>query len=206
MAVVTISREFGTESEAVAETAAETLGYAYIGKELIGEIAKRLHLSEGEAQVFHQTSQGRLLRVVDRYTCSIVQRVVDREHGCLDDKEYFETTKKLVENLYDEGNVIILGWGGQCILKGRPGTLHVRLVKDDDKKIDYVMAHHDLDRTAAKRLIEREEKDLQSYIQNYFGEDWNDARLYNLVIDMGQHSAEEAAALIAENVRNISGG
>lgn len=204
MAVVTISREFGTESEAVAEAAAETLGYAYIGKELIGEIAKRLNLSEGEAQVFHQTSQGRLLRLVDRYTCSIVQRVVDREHGCLDDKDYFDTTKKLVENLYDAGNVIILGWGGQCILKGRPGTLHVRLVKDDNKKIDYVMAHHNLDRTAAKRLIEREEKDLQSYIRNYFGEDWNDARLYNLVIDMGQHSTEEAAALIAENVYNIS--
>jgi len=203
MAVVTISREFGTESEAVAEAAAEKLGYAYIGKELIGEIAKRLNLSEGEAQVFHKTAQGRLLRLVDRYTCTIVQRVVDREHGCLDDKEYFDTTKKLVEDLYDEGNVIILGWGGQCILKGRPVTLHVRLVKDNDKKMDYVMAHENLDRVAAKKLIEREEKDLQAYIQNYFGEDWNDARLYNLILDMGQYSPTEAAALIAENVHSI---
>jgi len=205
MAVVTISREFGTESDAVAEEAAEQLGYAYIGKELIGEIAKRLNLSKGEAQIFHQTSQGRLLRLVDRYTCSIVQRVVDREHGCLDDKDYFDTTQKLVENLYDAGNVIILGWGGQCILKGRPETLHVRLVKDIDQKIDYVMDHHHLNRIAAERLIQREEKDLQSYIKKYFNEDWNDARLYNLVIDMGQHAPKAAAAIIAENCHTISG-
>jgi len=204
MAVVTISREFGTESDAVAEAAAEKLGYAFIGKELIGEIAKRLNLSEGEAQVFHKTSQGRLLRLVDRYTCSIVQRVVDRDHGCLDNKEYFHATKKLVEDLYDAGNVIILGWGGQCILKGRPDTLHVRLVKDIDKKIDYVMANENLDRIAAEKLIEREEKDLQAYIQSYFGEDWNDARLYNLVLDMGQYSPNQAAAVIAENVHSVA--
>ena len=97
MAVITISKEFGTESEKVASLAAQRLGYEYIGQNLIAEIAKELNISESEAETFRKTSQSRILRLVDRYTCSIVQKVVDREHGCLDDKNYYETSEQYEE-------------------------------------------------------------------------------------------------------------
>ena len=200
MAVITISKEFGTDAGQVAAIAAQKLGYEHIGKKLTAEIAKDLHLSEAEVETFKQTSQSRIIRFMDRYTCSLVQKVVDREHGCLDDANYYESTKKLVENLYEADNVIILGWGGQCILRGKPGTLHVRLTKDDDLKIEKTMQDHDLNRLAAKKLIEREEKDSGSYVRHYFNADWNDARLYDLTIDMGKNSVEQAADIICKNI------
>ncbi|MEA1946615.1 MAG: cytidylate kinase-like family protein [Thermodesulfobacteriota bacterium] len=202
MAVITISKEFGTESEKVASQAAQRLGYEYIGEHLISEIAKELHISESEAEMFRKTSQSRILRFVDRYTCSLIQKVVDREHGCLDDKNYYETTKKLVQNVYEAGNTIILGWGGQCILRGKPNTLHVRLVKDEETKIKEVMQNRNLEHKAAKTLIEREESDLRAYIEHYFNEDWNAAHLYDLIIDMGKTSVEKAVDLICDNVKH----
>lgn len=69
MAVITISKEFGTEGEKVASLVAEKLGYDYIGKNLVAEIAKELHISESEAVTFRKASQSRILRFVDRYTC-----------------------------------------------------------------------------------------------------------------------------------------
>jgi len=205
MAVITISKEFGTESEKVASLAADKLGYEYIGENLVAEIAKELHISESEAAMFRQTSQSRILRFVDRYTCSIVQKVVDREHGCLDDKNYYEVTKKLVQNVHEAGNVIILGWGGQCLLKGKPDTLHVRLIKDMDLKIKEVMQSENLNPKAARALIDREEDDLKAYIKHYFQEDWGAANLYDLIIDMGKTSVEKAAELICDNVKHKTG-
>ena len=202
MAVITISKEFGTQSEKVASQAAQRLGYEYIGEHLIAEIAKELHVSESEAEMFRKTSQSRILRFVDRFTCSIVQKVVDREHGCLDDKNYYETTKKLVQNVYEAGNVIILGWGGQCILRGKPNTLHVRLIKDEETKIKEVMENRNLEHKAAKALIERDEGDLRAYIEHYFNEDWNAAHLYDLIIDMGKTSVEKAVDLVCDNVKH----
>jgi cytidylate kinase len=202
MAVITISKEFGTKSEKVASQAAQKLGYEYIGEQLIAEIAKELHVSESEAEMFRKTSQSRFLRFVDRYTCSLVQKVVDREHGCLDDKNYYETTKKLVLNVYEAGNAIILGWGGQCILRGKPNTLHVRLVKDEETKISELMKNRNLEHKAAKALIEREENDLRAYIEHYFNEDWNSAHLYDLIIDMGKTSVEKAVDLICDNLKH----
>ena len=202
MAVITISKEFGTESEKVASQAAQRLGYEYIGKQLIAEIARELHLSESEAEVFRKTAQSRILRFVDRFTCSIVQKVVDREHGCLDDKNYYETTKKLVENVYEAGDAIILGWGGQCILRGKPNTLHVRLIKDDEIKIKEVMQNRNLNHDAAMALIKKDEGDLREYIKHYFNEDWNAAHLYDLIIDMEKNSVEKAVDLICDNVKH----
>ena len=202
MAVITISKEFGTESEKVASLLAEKLGYEYIGKNLVAKIAKELHISESEAETFHKTSQSRILRFVDRYTCSIVQKVVDREHGCLDDKNYYEVTKKLVENVYEAGDAIILGWGGQCLLKGKPDTLHVRLIKDNDLKINEIMQSQNLSQKAAKDFIDREEGDLKAYIKHYFKEDWNAAHLYDIVIDMGKTSVEKAVDMICDNLKH----
>jgi cytidylate kinase len=202
MAVITISKEFGTESDKVASQAAQRLGYEYIGDHLIAEIAKELHVSESEAEMFRKTSQSRILRFVDRYTCSLVQKVVDREHGCLDDKNYYETTKKLVQNVYEAGNAIILGWGGQCILRGKPNTLHIRLIKDEETKIKEVMQNRNLEHKAAKSFIEREEGDLKAYIEHYFNEDWNAAHLYDLIIDMGKTSVEKAVDLICDNLKH----
>ena len=202
MAVITISKEFGTKSEKVASQAAQKLGYEYIGEQLIAEIAKELHVSESEAEMFRKTSQSRILRFVDRYTCSLIQKVVDREHGCLDDKNYYETTKKLVLNVYEAGNAIILGWGGQCILRGKPNILHVHLVKDEETKISELMKNRNLEHKAAKALIEREESDLRAYIDHYFNEDWNSAHLYDLIVDMGKTSVEKAVDLICDNLKH----
>ena len=202
MAVITISKEFGTDSEKIAALAAKKLGYEYIGENLVAEIAKELKISESEATTFHKTSQSRILRLVDRYTCSIVQKVVDREHGCLDDKNYYEVTKKLVQDAHEAGDAIILGWGGQCLLRGKPDTLHVRLVKDNDMKIKEIMQTENLSQKAAKTFIEREEGDLKAYVKHYFNEDWNAAHLYDLIIDMGKTSVEKAVDMICDNVKH----
>ena len=201
MAVVTISKESGTESEKVASLLAKKLGWNYIGKELVARLSKELRISEGEVEAFRQHAQSRLLRFVDRYTCSLVQKVVDKERGCLDDENYFEAIKKVVEEVYQAGNAIILGWGGQCLLRGKPDVLHVRLVKDEQGKIETIMKKFKLDRKAAKEYIAREEEDSKSLIKHYFKEDWNDVRLYDLIIDTGKTSVENAVDTIIKNLK-----
>ena len=201
MSVITISRECGVNSEEVASLLAQKLGWEYIGKQLVARIADELHISEGEAEAFLQDAQARLLRFVDKFTCSLIQKVVDRERGCLDDESYFNAVKKLVENVYEDKNAIILGWGGMCLLRDKPNVLHVRLIKDLAGKIKTVMKRFNIDEKAAKYQIDREEKDSESLNRHYFNVDWNDASLYDLVIDMGKTTVEDAANTIIENLK-----
>ena len=201
MGIITISKECGTDSQQVASLLAKKLGWEYIGKQLVAKLAAELHLSKSDVETFIKHEQSRLLRFVDRYTCTLVQRVVDKEHGCLDDKNYFEAVKKLVEDVYQAGNAVILGWGSQCLLRGRDGVLHVRLRKGEEEKIKTIMKRFKIDRDAARGHIRREERDSKSLIKHYFDVDWNDAKLYDLIIDMGKTSVEEAAETIIDNLK-----
>jgi cytidylate kinase len=201
MGIITISKECGTDSEQVASLLAKKLGWDYIGKQLVAQLAKELHISKSDVEMFIKHEQSRLLRFVDRYTCTLVQRVVDREHGCLDDKNYFEAVKKLVEDVYQAGNAIILGWGSQCLLQDRDGVLHVRLRKGKEEKIKTIMQRFKLDRDAARHHIQREERDSKGLIKHYFDVDWNDSKLYDLIIDMGKTSVEEAVETIIDNLK-----
>jgi cytidylate kinase len=198
MGVITVSKEAVTDSEKIASLLARRLGWQYVGKQLVARIAKELNISQNDVEVFRRASQSGLMRFIDRYTCSVIQKVVDREYGCLDDRNYFETTKKLVEALYGAGNAIIVGWGGQCILRQRPFVLHVRLVKDPELKLQELMKTHGMESQSAREFIEREESDSRDYIKHYFKEDWSDPALYDTVIDMGKVSPENAVALIAK--------
>ena len=202
MAVITISNEFNTRSQKVAAGVAEKLGYEYIGDQLLAQIANELNLSKHEAETFLKASKSSILRLVDKYTCSVVQRVVDGEHGCLDDRAYYEKTRELVEKIYAQGNAIIVGWGGQCILKDKPSTLHVRLKKDTALKVQELVEKHEYSQKAAEKKVKQEENDLKAYIKEYFNQDWNDARLYDLVIDMGKTSVDQAIQIICEHLKH----
>lgn len=205
MAVITISKEFGTQTHKVAKGLADRLGYEHIGRRIFADIAKELHISESEVKVFRKHIHSRFVKFLDRYTCSMIQKVVDREYGCLDDEGYFKATRKLVENLYEAGDVIILGWGGQCILRGKPDVLHVRLAASMEKKIASVMEEFKVSRVSAKHMIESREKESKEYIKYYFNEHWADPELYDVIIDMGESKVDEAVEEIAREAEKKFG-
>ncbi|MDY6904636.1 MAG: cytidylate kinase-like family protein [Thermodesulfobacteriota bacterium] len=205
MAVITIDGEYGSKSREVGQIAAEQLGYEYVARDLVAQIADKLHISESEAELFSKTGGSNFLRHIDRYTCSIVKKVVDGDYGCLDDKKYFEVTKELVKNLYEDGNVVILGWGSQCILGEKPDTLHVRIKCNETVKKETVMAARGVSAEKAEKIIKKEESDAAAYIKHYFNQDINDARLYDLVIDTGATPVDKAATMIVNHLSGKAG-
>ncbi len=133
----------------------------------------------------------------NRLTQASPSQLVDRAYRCLDETNYFETTKKLVKALYGSGDTMY--WLGRSIYsEASPGVLHVRLIKDPELKVQELVKSHGMDSQSALDFIEREENDSRSYIRHYFEEDWANPALYDIVIDMGKVSPEDAISLIAE--------
>jgi cytidylate kinase len=77
----------------------------------------------------------------------------------------------------------------------------VRLIRDEEGKTKTIMKRFKIDQDAARAYIRREERDSKSLIKHYFNVDWNDAKLYDLIIDMGKTSVEEAVDTIINNLK-----
>lgn len=202
MAVITISREFASGGRTFAQNLAEKLGYSVLEKELVAQVAEDLNISKSEAALFEKNRGSRLLRFLDRYTSHTVKKVVDRSYGRLDDRSYYDVTTKLVLQVAAEGNVVILGWGGQCILESHPNTLHLRIVKSMQDRIALTkQAHPKLDDRAAQEYIDREDKEKAGYIEHYFNRSVNDPHLYHMILNLSRIQETQAFTIILDHVQ-----
>ncbi|HNQ74503.1 MAG TPA: cytidylate kinase-like family protein [Verrucomicrobiota bacterium] len=107
-----------------------------------------------------------------------------------------EHTAETILRLVHLGNVIILGRGANRITADVPGVIHVRLVAPLEQRISHVQESRQMSRTAARELVEREDRGRARYFKRYFAASLDDPLLYHLVINTGLVSFKQAAELI----------
>jgi cytidylate kinase len=92
---------------------------------------------------------------------------------------------------------VIVGRAGQLVLRTRRDVLHVRIVAPLAQRIRYVSRREGLSETAARERIQAKETGRARYVQTFYRCRPDEARLYDLVVNTGVLSLDDAAALIA---------
>lgn len=203
MAIITLSKEYAAESDVLVEKLAGRLHYAIFDRKLIQAIAQEMEIPLSEVRLFQQINASRLLQLVDKSILETFREVTSTQYGRIDNIRFFKVVKTLIERAAEQDNVIIVGWGGQCILSKHPRAIHVRVVKNLEERISILKQQFGLDDRGARELIEREERESARYIETYFNRLWSDPHLYHLVINLSKVSFEQAVDIIEELVRDV---
>ena len=95
-----------------------------------------------------------------------------------------------------EGNVLIVGRGGQALLSKYPGILHVQIVAPLNDRIKVVAEREGLEWRAAQNRVRASDRARTDYVRRYHGADRLDSTLYHLVINTGRVAVDTAVALI----------
>lgn len=96
---------------------------------------------------------------------------------------YVRMVDLVIRGLAHEGKVLILGRGGQIILKDHPGTLHIQTVAPLEHRVKVVMERHQLNERDAHNRIRASDRARFDYIRRYHGVDWLDPSLYHMVVN-----------------------
>ena len=115
-----------------------------------------------------------------------------------------ELTRPILEHAAEGGNCVIVGRGAQCILEARRRILprvSVRALELRKRRV----AERVGGVTAWSQHIGEKDAERAAYIHKYFGRQWSDPRLYDLMLNTrcGDEAAVEtilAAARIAAPV------
>lgn len=86
-------------------------------------------------------------------------------------------TYLLRATVYDfarSGNAVIVGRGGQALLKQIPGTLHVRITAPLEIRIRRLMDQGDYDEQLARRVILSNDHESSGFISSFFNIDWKE--------------------------------
>jgi cytidylate kinase len=107
---------------------------------------------------------------------------------------------EVILQLAHVGHVVFVGRGAHVITQSLPGGFHVRLIAPLEIRVRRMMALQKCDASAAKALAEKTDLARRRYLQSNFGQDIEDPRTYDLVINTGKISAAAAARLIIEGM------
>ncbi len=223
MASVTISREHGALGTEIGHRVAERLGGRYLDRELIDMALQfaGLHAvaptEEPTPPLPQQEVPGLVRRIVEAVTGPLSsglrpwpryiapkQPAVGEEDSLLrqavgTDDAYVAVLSQVLERIAEEQpNEVLVGRGGQCILGGRPGVLHVFVCASLGDRIQRVAESEKLDRQEAASTVRAFDEERTRYIRRYFAADWQRPSLYHLTVNTSWLSVEQSVDLIVQ--------
>lgn len=109
---------------------------------------------------------------------------------------YVRMVGLVIRGLAHEGNVLILGRGGQVLLRHHPGALHIQTVAPRSNRVQVVTTRYGLDARDAQNRVRASDRSRSDYLRRYHDADWLDPTLYHLVINSGRVPVTTAVELI----------
>ena len=182
MTIITISRQIGSLGDEIAKSTADKLGYEHIEKAHIGDALLKLGFSESEIEKY------------DEKKPSIWQTLSTQKNI------FAHLIEATIYDLAAKDNVVIVGRGAQAVLEDIPRTLHVRVIAPHATRVRRVMEQLGCEEKRAQRIIRQSDHDSSGYIRTYFDADWDDNRLYDLVINTRTMTMKTGVEMIAHAV------
>ena len=189
MAILTISHEMGSGGAEIGMAVASRLGYTYVdNEELLGR-AQRYGLAEE-----------RLARLAEDRP-SWVERFDAETRRCI------LALQVVLYEFAQDDNVVLMGGGGQWLLRGVPHVLRARIVAPFPERVTRLTATlsaQGRERVTPKtvaQFIRRDDIQKTARMRYLFDADVKDPGLYDILINTAGFSRAAAVELLAEVAR-----
>jgi len=224
MAVITVSREYGSGGEEITQAVAEELDYSYFDKDILLDVARAANTTEDNIRQYDERDEHGLREFLKKLfvaqpvvlaefpyyyppTIPLDWSIEPIEHGLSLDPESVTTFfRQVVEKLWRRDRVIIVGRGSQRILAAKPQTLHIRFVGAIEDRIKQVMAADSLTEVDAEKKIASIDKARTQYLKQHYNAEWTDATLYHLSINTSLMTIEQAIKTLVTALVYVENG
>jgi cytidylate kinase len=180
--IITISREYGSGGGMIAEALAKHLSWRLVDRSLVLEVAKRAKVAPDVAARFDESTDPWFHHLVKALWRGGYEGVASRvETEALDSQTMAAVAGGIILEAAKLGKCVIVGRGGQCLLRNRDDVFHASVYASREQRI--ATLHKRLaPRSDIEECMEETDHRRAAYIRQTFGADWKDQHLYHLMI------------------------
>lgn len=187
--IITISREFGSGGRFIGRLVADKLGIAFYDKEIIAKVAEKSGLAEEFIEKKGEYSPSKSM---------FAYGFVVRNNMGESLEDYLHSIqRKIIQELAEEHDCVIIGRCADYILKDHPKRLNVFVYSTPEDKIkriqEYLGGHSEAE---AKKMMRDMDKKRSINYNYYTDQKWGDVRHYSLAVNSGELGVERCADLI----------
>ena len=185
-----LSRPLGAGAAELGQRVAELLGFPFFNKDLVEWIARRARKRE------------QLVAGVDEHIRNTIDRfVVDgfsRER--FTESDYLRQLVRIMAILGERGGAVILGRGAQFILPPER-TLRALVVAPRPERVERLRKRQSISTAEAEEMIRQADASRREFLMYHFHREPDDPGNYDLSVNTGFLSLEDAASLLAAAYR-----
>lgn len=181
--VITIEREYGCGAASIASAMADRLGWKLWDQEITAEIARRLKCKKEMVAEREERLDSMFYRLIKAFMRGSFEARIDTAGLEVLDAEHLAFLfERVVNEIAEHGNCVIVGRGANWFLRHRNDAFHAFLYAPYDEKMRRTMAQGESERDATQ-LLESVDRERAAFIRKYYGKEWPDRSLYNLMIN-----------------------
>ena len=208
--VITISRELGSGGRTIGRKLDAQLNVRYSDKNLIQNLMEQFNLSTYEIERIKGKKKNWLSDFVEAVapvpnTGAFVGfdpiKGNDWNNSYVKVDDIFEAESQIIRGIAEEGSCVLAGRSGFFVLKDHPNKVDIFIQAPLEKRIERVMKKQGLSEKEASEVIESVDKSRENYVQRWAGVSRYDARNYDLVINVGDMTDDDAVTLILKYLK-----
>lgn len=196
--VITIGREYGSGGKYIGERLAEELNLKLYDKELLNKVAEE---SGMDLNVLEQMDEKQEECFWYTFAMSLYQQdSLETLTEIPSNEKIFIEQAKIIEELSNKEDCIIIGRCSNVILRNKPDVLNIFVYSSElDFKVKRKMQFGNFEsELEAIKAIERIDKERETYYNYFTKENWGDRKSYDLMIDTSKIGVDKAVELIKE--------
>jgi cytidylate kinase len=203
MALVTISRMFGSGGSLVAQRVADALGWDLLDNRVVDAVAERLGVSRAEVSAHEERVPSLVERLATAMTLSVPEMLPVADTNLPPTEERIvQVTEAVIEEAVQTGNMVLVGRGAQCLLANRPDALHVFCYAPRSALAAFVMSDQGVSHAEALRLVDATNRQREQYVKQHWNREWRAEENYDLCVNTGTLGIEGAARIVIELARD----
>jgi cytidylate kinase len=203
MAIVTISRMYGSGGSQVAQRVADALGWDVLDNRVVDAVAERLGMARAEVSAHEERVPTLVERVAAALTLSVPEMLpVADTTLAITEERIVAMTRAVIEEAVQAGNAVLVGRGAQCLLANRPDALHVFCYATRPALIAFAMSERGVGHEEAARIVDQTNRQRQEYVRQHFHREWRAEENYDLCVNTGTLGIDGAAGIIVELARD----
>lgn len=203
--LITVSRQFGAGGSELARKLGERLGWPVLDDEVTCRCAQRLNLETSTVERLREHAPTLLARLSAALLVSPPEAPgIDTMHLLRIDA-IAEAALESITEAARSLPLIVVGFGTQCMFADRADALHVRLIAPMAVRVERLRARFGWDDTNAAARARNMDEVRRRYVQRYFHRDVNDPLLYDVQINTGRTTIDEAVSILEQLVRSEQG-
>jgi cytidylate kinase len=200
--VITIEREFGSGAAAIAEKVANRLNWKLWDQRLTDEIARRMDCARSLVEEHEELRDSRSYRFFKAFMRGSFEGSLNAPRLNMVDTDCVrEITQKIVNEVAQSGDCVIVGRGSAYYLGDRPDAFHVFIYAPFADKVRRIKATGKTEKRAIE-LAEQVDVDRAAFIKQYFNVEWPERHRFHLMVNssMGEQLAVETILTTAERL------